>query len=167
MKRLLMSVVACLMLITGFAVAPVGFTPVAQALPLFADAPAATVDPFTELKSKIVPELENILTPEQRTQFEEAIANGTSVKKAFKSVALTPEQKGKIGMMMKSVPKDYFTSLTPVQKRELFMQKKEFFMTSGKAKAEKAMKAAEAKATDAKAAEAIQSAAAAVEQAAD
>jgi hypothetical protein len=86
--------------------------------------------------------LQSILTPEQWTQFEDAIANGTSVKKAFKSIVLTPEQKGKVGVMMKSVPKEYFTSLTPTQKRELFMQKKEFFMTSGKAKAEAAMKAA-------------------------
>ncbi|MGG6268382.1 hypothetical protein ACQ4M3_19705 [Leptolyngbya sp. AN03gr2] len=142
MKRILVAVFAGLMMLMGLTIAPI-----VQASPLVAavEAPTAMTDPFAELKSKIVPELESILTPEQRSQFEDAIANGTSVKKAFKSIALTPEQKGKIGMMMKSVPKDYFTSLTPEQKRELFMQKKEFFMTSGKAKAEAAMKAASEK----------------------
>ncbi|MBD1844428.1 hypothetical protein H6F89_13700 [Cyanobacteria bacterium FACHB-63] len=163
MKRMLMSMFACVMLVASFAIMPV-----AQAAPMLsADAPAATVDPYTELKAKIVPELEKILTPDQQTQLEEAIANGTSLKKAFKSVALTPEQKSQVGMMMKSVPKEYFTSLTPEQKRELFMQKKEFFMTSGKAKAEKAMKAAAAKAPDAKVADTIQSAEKAVEKSAD
>ncbi|MER3433582.1 MAG: hypothetical protein C4288_09140 [Leptolyngbya sp. ERB_1_1] len=146
MKRTLVSVFAGLIMVMSFAVMPV-----AQAVPLFAavEAPAATVDPFAELKAKIVPELEKILTPEQRTQLEDAIANGTSLKKAFKSVALTPEQKGKVGMMMKSVPKDVFTSLTPEQKRDLFMQKKDFFMANGKAKAEEAMKAAEMKVKEA------------------
>ncbi|GAP95246.1 hypothetical protein [Leptolyngbya sp. NIES-2104] len=142
MKRILVSVLACVMMGLSFAVAPL-----AHAIPLFAavEAPPTTTDPLAELKAKIVPQLEAILTPEQRTQLEDAIANGTSVKKAFKSIALTPEQKGKVGMMMKSVPKDYFTSLTPAQKRELFMQKKDFFMTSGKAKAEAAMQAASEK----------------------
>ncbi|MBW4440132.1 MAG: hypothetical protein KME10_02605 [Plectolyngbya sp. WJT66-NPBG17] len=143
MKRTLVTVFACLMLVMGFTVAS---TSVALAA---VEAPAATADPFAELKAKIVPELESILTPEQRTQFEDAIANGTNVKKAFKSIALTPEQKGKVGMMMKSVPKDVFTSLTPEQKRELFMQKKDFFMASGKSKAEAAIKTVETKVTDA------------------
>ncbi|MBE9009150.1 hypothetical protein IQ250_02900 [Pseudanabaenaceae cyanobacterium LEGE 13415] len=139
MKRILIAVFVGVMMFASWAV-----TPRVQAAPLFAavEAPAATTDPFAELKAKIVPQLESILTSEQRAQFDDAIANGTSVKKAFKSVTLTPEQKGKIGMMMKSVPKEYFTSLTPAQKRELFMQKKEYFMSSGKARAEAAMKAA-------------------------
>lgn len=141
MKRTLVTVLACVMIAMSFAIAPM-----TQAAPMFlaaVEAPAATIDPFAELKAKIVPELESILTPDQRTQLEDAIANGTSLKKAFKSIALSPEQKGKVGMMMKSVPKDYFTSLTPAQKRELFMQKKDFFMAKGKEKAAEAMKAAE------------------------
>ncbi len=147
MKRTLVTVLAWMMVAVSFMVAPI-----AQSAPMVlaaVEAPAATADPFAELKAKVVPELESILTPEQRTQLDDAIANGTSLKKAFKSIALTPEQKGKVGMMMKSVPKDFFTSLTPEQKRELFMQKKDFFMASGKAKAAEAIKAAEAKVTDA------------------
>lgn len=137
MKRILLAAFACLMMFS--------IVPAVHAVPFFAavEAPTAPIaDPFADLKAKIVPELENILTPEQRTQFDDAIANGTSVKKAFKSIALTPEQKGKVGMMMKSVPKDIFTALTPDQKRELFMQKKDFFMAKGKEKAEEAMKSA-------------------------
>mgnify|MGYP002776996295 CR=1 FL=1 len=144
MKRILSAMFACVMVVLSWISLP------AQATPLFAqvEAPTVTTDPFAQLKAKIVPQLESILTPEQRAQFDNEIANGATVKKAFKSIALTPEQKGKVGMMMKSVPKDYFTALTPDQKRDLFMQKKEFFMTSGKAKAEAAMKAASEKVED-------------------
>ena len=132
MKRILFAVFASVMMLLTI-------VPAVHAVSLFAavEAPTAeVVDPFAQLKAKIVPELENILTPEQRTQFEDAIASGTSVKKAFKSIALTPEQKAKVGIMMKSVPKDIFTSLTPAQKRELFMQKKDFFISKGKEKVE-------------------------------
>ncbi len=138
MKRTVMIIFVCVMMLFGVAISPlVHAAPIRLAA---VEAPTALADPFTELKAKIVPELENILTPEQRTQFEDAISNGTSLKKAFKSITLTPDQKGKVGMMMKSMPKDFFTSLTPEQKRELFMQKKDFFMTKGKEKAAEAMK---------------------------
>jgi Spy/CpxP family protein refolding chaperone len=138
MKRTLIAFFACVMcMLTGLS-----FAHSAQAAPmLVADATVAP-DAFMELKSKIVPELEKILTPEQKTQFEDAVSNGTNLKKAFKSITLTPEQKSKVGMMLKSVPKDYFSSLSPTQKRDLFMQKGEYFMEQGKAKAEAAMKAA-------------------------
>jgi hypothetical protein len=136
MKRTLIAIFACVVcLLGGFS-----FASSVQAAPTVINQVAA--DPFTELKSKIVPELEKILTPEQRTQFEDAVSSGTSLKKAFKTITLTPEQKTKVGTMLKSVPKDYFSSLTPEQKRDLFMQKGQYFMEQGKAKAAKAMEAA-------------------------
>lgn len=138
MKRTLVAFFACVMcLLTGLS-----FANSAQAAPMLVADAAVAPDAFMELKSKIVPELEKILTPEQKTQFEDAVSNGTNLKKAFKSITLTPEQKSKVGTMLKSVPKDYFSSLTPTQKRDLFMQKGEYFMEQGKAKAEAALKAA-------------------------
>lgn len=137
MKRTLIAFFACVVCLLG----GLNFAHSVEAAPILI-ADAGSADPFVELKSKIVPELEKILTPDQKTQFEDAVSSGVSVKKAFKSITLTPEQKFKVGVMMKSVPKDYFASLTPAQKRELFMQKGEYFMEQGKAKAAEAMKAA-------------------------
>ncbi|HTL90137.1 MAG TPA: hypothetical protein VL134_12110 [Leptolyngbya sp.] len=135
MKRILFAVFAGLMMLQ------IAIVPAVQALPFFTAAETpTTADPFAELKAKVLPELEAILTPEQWTQFEAEIESGTGVKKALKKVTLTPEEKGKIGMLMKSVPKEYFTSLTPMQKRELFMQKKDYFIEQGKAKAAAAIK---------------------------
>ncbi|MCU0549495.1 MAG: hypothetical protein MUC48_09125 [Leptolyngbya sp. Prado105] len=139
MKRIWIVIFACVVcVLAGF-----GFTSSVQAAPMLVADAAPASDPFMELKSKIVPELEKILTPEQKTQFEDAVTEGTSLKKAFKSITLTPEQKTQVGAMLKSVPKDYFASLTPTQKRDLFMKKGQYFMEQGKAKAAKAMKAAE------------------------
>ena len=82
-----------------------------------------------ELQSKYVPEIESILFPEQREKFEEAIQNGLSLRKAFKSMALTLQQKTELAATMKAVPKgELFAALTPEQKKEVFMNKKEMFM---------------------------------------
>jgi hypothetical protein len=138
MQRTLIAIFACVMCL----LAGLGLANSVQAAPmLVADATSAS-DPFTALKAKIVPELEKILTPEQKTQFEDAIANGVTLKKAFKSITLTPAQKSKVGAMLKSVPKDYFASLSPAQKRELFMKKKDFYVEKGKEKAAEAMEMA-------------------------
>jgi hypothetical protein len=133
MKRTFIVFFACVMCV----LAGLSFASSVQAIPM-----ADVSDPFTELKSKIVPELEKILTPEQKVKFEDAVSNGTSLKKAFKSITLTPEQKSQVGTMLKTVPKDYFATLSPTQKRELFMKKKEFFMEEGKKKASEAMEMA-------------------------
>lgn len=138
-------------LIVGVLMLWMGFVGAAQAQVLVADAAPMTeqvktaieqfktkllsksdtsVNPFEQLQTQILPQLESILTPEQRQQLDDAIANGTSPKKAFKSIALTPDQKTKLGTMMKSLPKDFFTSLTPAQKKELFMKKRDFFINS-------------------------------------
>lgn len=81
-----------------------------------------------QLETDILPQLESILSPEQRQQFKTAVADGTSFRKTFKLLALTPDQKAKLGTLFKSLPKrDIFTSLTPEQKKQIFM-KKELFM---------------------------------------
>lgn len=89
-----------------------------------------------EVKKQVMPQLEKILTPDQLEQLSTAIESGTNPRKAFKSIALTPEQKKQVGLMLKSVPKDYFTSLTPEQKKQLFMKKRELFGIKGTASAE-------------------------------
>ncbi|MEA5449622.1 hypothetical protein VB780_13640 [Leptolyngbya sp. CCNP1308] len=91
-----------------------------------------------ELKSKYVPEIESILFPEQREKFEQSIQDGLSLRKAFKSMALTTQQKAELSATMKTVPKGaLFAALTPEQKKEVFMNKKEMFMPTPEEIAEK------------------------------
>jgi Spy/CpxP family protein refolding chaperone len=91
-----------------------------------------------ELQSKYVPEIESILFPEQRVKFETAIQDGLSLRKAFKTMALTPQQKMDLAATMKTVPKGaLFAALTPEQKKEVFMNKKEMFMPTPEEIAEK------------------------------
>lgn len=132
MKRLLVLIAACVAVIFSFAVAST-----ANAQPGFwvpplhlADAPAAiSKDLITQLETEILPQLESIFTPEQREQFKTSVSNGTSFRKAFKSLMLTPEQKTQLKTLLKSVSKkDAFASLTPEQKKQLFLKKKEMFM---------------------------------------
>ncbi|PZO09515.1 MAG: hypothetical protein DCF25_21585 [Leptolyngbya foveolarum] len=117
------------------------FIPVGLNIPgLFRESPTATdvslsnvaanpVDPLSQLKSEVVPELMEVLTPRQEELFETAIANGTSFRRTFKNLMLTPEQKRELKVVLGSVPKrDLFASLTPVQKKELFLKKKEAFI---------------------------------------
>jgi hypothetical protein len=132
MKRIFVSLLITLMVACHL----IFMTP-AQASPLLA-ATSSTVatqaksqEEFLEqLKTQLLPQLESILTPEQRDQIEAAMAEGkTSLRKVFKSIALTPEQKTKLATVFKSSPaKDAFASMTPEQKKQLFMKKKEFFM---------------------------------------
>lgn len=83
---------------------------------------------ITQLKDQLLPQIESILTPEQREQLEAAVAKKTSLRKAFKSIMLTPEQKTKLAGVLKSLPKkDFFASMTPEQKKQFFTRKKEVF----------------------------------------
>lgn len=135
MKRLLVSILACLMAIVGLAIsAPADASASPATLPgvYLADASASAPfdkDLLTQLETEILPQLEAIFTPEQSEQFKANIADGVSFRKAFKSLMLTPEQKTQLKTVLKSVPKkDAFASLTPDQKKQLFMKKKEMFM---------------------------------------
>jgi hypothetical protein len=86
-------------------------------------------DPMAQLKTKVLPQIQNILTPAQQEQLEAALIDGKiGIRKAFKSLTLTPTQKTQIATVFKSLPKkELFTSMTPAQKREFFMKKKEMF----------------------------------------
>jgi Spy/CpxP family protein refolding chaperone len=105
----------------------------AQADPLIAasTSPAieTQVDPIAQLKTKFLPQIQKILTPKQQEQLETALVDEKmGIRKAFKSLTLTPTQKNQIAQVFKSLPKkELFTSMTPAQKREFFMKKKEIF----------------------------------------
>jgi hypothetical protein len=134
MKRIVILIATCL--IVCLALMP---TNVAQAQPMLAISLPGLKDieltleqrqQLSQLESEIMPKLESILTPEQREQLSVAVSEGgLSLRKAFKSLTLTPEQKSEFGSFFKSLPqKDVFAAMTPEQKRKLFNKKKEFFM---------------------------------------
>jgi Spy/CpxP family protein refolding chaperone len=133
LKRLFVSIFACI--IAGFTVLTSAVDAQALGLPWLpslqlADAPAQlSKDWMSQLETEILPQLDSIFTPEQQEQFKTAIANGTTFRKAFKSLTLTPEQKSQLKTLLKSVSKkDAFASLTPEQKQQLFLKKKEMMM---------------------------------------
>ncbi len=139
MKRLLVSIFACLIVLLNLVVGT------AQAQSLTASSPSATVEQtkarqevMEQLKTQLIPELESILTPAQCDDFESAVVEGKmSLRKAFKSMALTSDQKTKLATVFKSFPKqDFLNSLTPEQKKQFFMKKKEMFMPSAEEIAE-------------------------------
>lgn len=128
MKRLLIALVACAMLLLN----PLFVGSAAAIVPhpvLLADAATeGAVDWIKKLEAEVLPQLENILTPEQRDQFKTAVGEGTSFRKAFKTLTLTPDQKTQLKGLLQSLPKkDAFAALTPDQKKQLFMKKKDFF----------------------------------------
>lgn len=132
MKRLLVSIFACLIVLVNLVVAGT-----AQAQSVTALSRGATVEQtearqevMDKIKAQFLPELESILTPEQRDAFKTAVVDEKmSLRKAFKSMALSPDQKTKLATVFKSLPKkDFLNSLTPEQKKQFFMQKKEMFM---------------------------------------
>ena len=82
-----------------------------------------------KLETEILPQIENVLTPEQQTEFATKVAAGTSFRKAFKAVTLTPAQKAKLSAVFKDIPKkDIFATLTPAQKKQLFLKNKQLFI---------------------------------------
>ncbi len=129
MKRFMISVFVCAVFLFNLVVA----SPV-QARPLIAlSFPGFQKLELTEqqkgllekLEKEVLPQIESVLTPEQREQFKTSVAEGTSLRKAFKSLVLTPAQKAKLGTLFKSLPtKDAFVTLTPEQKKQLFLKKR-------------------------------------------
>ncbi|WP_404786616.1 hypothetical protein [Altericista sp. CCNU0014] len=132
MKRLLATILTCFAILLSACIPNV-----AQAHPLEIAAfpalfSAEAVDVGTDLLKKfeteILPQLESALSPAQRDQFDAAIADGTSFRKAFKALTLSAEQKAQVGTLLKSLPKkEFFASLTPDQKQQLFLKKKDLF----------------------------------------
>jgi len=94
-----------------------------------AAAPTEAANLLKQLETEILPQIESVLTPEQQVEFASKIAAGTSFRKAFKAVTLTPAQKNKLSTVFKAIPKkDIFATLTPAQKKELFMKNKQLFI---------------------------------------
>lgn len=128
MKRFIISILVSLVIMFGAtnwvgvlpSIAATATTPVVE----------KAVDAIEQLKTTILPQIQNILTPEQQKQLETAIVSDKgSIRKAFKSLMLTPDQKTKLAAVFKSLPKkEIFTSMTPAQKRQFFMTKKEIFL---------------------------------------
>lgn len=88
-----------------------------------------TANLLKQLETEILPQIESVLTPEQQVEFASKVAAGTSFRKAFKAITLTPAQKNKLSAVFKSIPKrDIFATLTPAQKKELFMKNKQLFI---------------------------------------
>jgi hypothetical protein len=89
------------------------------------------VNLLKQLETEILPQIESVLTPEQQADFATKIAGGTSFRKAFKALALTPAQKNKLSTVLKAIPKkDIFATLTPAQKKQLFLKNKQLFIPS-------------------------------------
>lgn len=94
-----------------------------------AAAPSATTSAATFVETQILPKLESVLTPDQLEQFKTDMDNGQTFRAAFKSLPLTPDQKADLKSLFKSATEpDAFASLTPEQKKQLFLKKKEMFM---------------------------------------
>lgn len=84
-----------------------------------------------QLNEEVLPQLAAVLRPDQIDQFAAEIAGGDSLRKAFKSLTLTPEQKSELASLIKGLPKsDFFATLTPEQRTEFFMRKKGLFKPS-------------------------------------
>lgn len=140
MLRKFLAVVLCTLVSLMLVARPASAGPFPFSLPFFngIDLTEGKEILIEELQSKYVPEIESILFPEQRVKFETAIQDGLSLRKAFKTMALTPQQKMDLAATMKTVPKGaLFAALTPEQKKEVFMNKKEMFMPTPEEIAEK------------------------------
>jgi hypothetical protein len=140
MLRKFLAVVLCTLVSLTLVARPASAGPFPFSLPFFngIDLTEGQEILIEELQSKYVPEIESILFPEQRVKFETAIQDGLSLRKAFKIMALTPQQKMDLAATMKTVPKGaLFAALTPEQKKEVFMNKKEMFRPTPEEIAEK------------------------------
>ena len=131
MLRKLMSAFMGALLALTLVVQPALAAPFPFSLPWFQDIDLTEDQQvlMQQLQDKYVPEIEEILYPDQRERFEEAIQDGYSMRRAFREMYLTPEQKTELASVVKQIPKSsIFASLTPDQKKEIFMKKKEMFM---------------------------------------
>jgi|SRR5579883_123361 len=127
MKRLFVIILAGTIVVLSV----VGVVGVAQAQPsvatlwpnlLGAEVSAPPENIVEQLKTQVLPQFESILSPEQRDRLQAEIVDAkASLRKAFKKIALSTEQKTKLANVFKTLPKkDVFASLTPEQKKGLF-----------------------------------------------
>jgi hypothetical protein len=123
MKRLLVSLLVCLLV-------SLSFVGVSHAQAIGAPVSSQPADLMEQLKAQFLPQMESILTPAQRDRLASMVTEEkASLRKAFKLIALTPDQKHQLASVFKSLPqKGLFASMTPEQKKQFFM-KKEFAPT--------------------------------------
>jgi hypothetical protein len=131
MKRVLVSAVAMVFVIWISIILPGGA--IAEAANFWGDRPLAVIsasqDRLQLLKQEVLPQLEEVLTPVQLEVLETNISKGDSFRKTFKTLMLTPQQKYQIKDILKTVPqRNAFATLTPAEKKKLFLKKKEEFM---------------------------------------
>ena len=79
---------------------------------------------LTKLETEIIPQIESVLTPEQQAEFATKVAAGTSFRKAFKAVTLTPAQKTKLSAVFKAIPKKGYFCNTHTCSEETIILKK-------------------------------------------
>ncbi len=148
----LVSILACLILILSLELLNPTLA-AAQTLMQFSipgfskpDLTAQQQDLLKQLETEVLPQFEQILTPEQREQFAKKVAEGKSFRKAFKAITLTPEEKIQIANLLKTLPKrDIFATLTPEQKKKFFITKKEIFIPTAEEITDKIKTSIEAK----------------------
>lgn len=141
MKRFFVMLAACALItlsLVGVSSVAQAQTAVAPLVPLGAEAIAPADALVEQVKNQILPQFESILRPEQRDRLQAEIVEAkASLRKAFKKIALSSDQKTKLAMVFKSLPqKDIFAALTVEQKQELF-SKKELFKPTPEAISEK------------------------------
>lgn len=137
MKRLVL-MLACLVMLFGVGLLNPIFVDAAIAQPFMqfsipgfskSDLTAQQQELLKQLETEVLPQFDQILTPEQREQFASKVLEGKSFRKAFKAITLTPEEKIQLANLLKALPKrDIFATLTPEQKKKFFIGKKEVFI---------------------------------------
>uniref|UniRef100_A0ACD5GXP0 Uncharacterized protein n=1 Tax=Desertifilum tharense IPPAS B-1220 TaxID=1781255 RepID=A0ACD5GXP0_9CYAN len=122
MKRHLLALVACLTIVLNLITSGIAYAQpfTAIALPGFKDIHLTEeqTELVHQLESQLVPQLETILTPEQRESFQEKIQEGSSLRQAFKSMTLSPDQKSQLALAFKSLPKKIFLPLFPQSRKK-------------------------------------------------
>jgi hypothetical protein len=113
-----------------FNLSPAQAQPLTPAVSILAQASESLQTLFDKL-DEVLPQIGHVLTTEQQEKLTNTVAAGGSFRKAFKSLALSPDQKMQLGEIFRTVPgKGLLATLTPEQKKQLFMKKRELFAPS-------------------------------------
>lgn len=130
-RSILAFCLSCIVILSSLLVA--SLAQAQTALPSFL-AQAAPQEPMQTLFSKLdelLLKLGSILTEKQQEKFTAAITEGGSFRKAFKALALSPDQKSQLSELLRSAPgRELLATLTPEEKKQLFMKKRELFAPS-------------------------------------
>lgn len=99
----------------------------AQATPLAQLFPALSGISLTEeqqtqleqLKQQTLPQVKNVLTPEQQTKFQTALEEGQGVRVALLSLELSAQQQQQLRSIFQSAKSQITKTLTPQQQRQI------------------------------------------------